>query len=172
MTPKYVFLIAPVILAISSLAVPRITDTHRGPAFSSTIMNLQASILTHSGQGAPGFNVGMASQLGTEIPVYIGGEVGMYLETVSPSYAIVPLLGQVYVQFATDATVHPLIGVLAGPVIATGGGDSAAAGLGMLFRPGINIDVGRTAALNLEARFGVIGSSFVIAPTIGAIVAI
>jgi hypothetical protein len=126
--------------------------------------------MTFSGNGLPGVNVGLSTRVSDKSPLYLGAELGFFMAMGTPSYDVLPLLGGLYYQFEPTAVVHPLLGVMAGPVITTGGGYSALR-LGALVRPGVNFELGKSVVINAEPRFGVVGSTFVFVPEIGAIFA-
>lgn len=157
--------------ASTALAAGGLRETAYGPDTAPTVMNVDAAIITGEGSALPGINIGAAARISDRAPLYLGAELGVFVATESPSYALFPLLGQLYYQFEPAAFVHPLLGVMAGPILSTGGG-VAAAQFGVLFRPGLNFELGDRAVLNLEPRFGVFGSSFVFIPQIGAVFAI
>jgi hypothetical protein len=142
--------------------------TTAGPDTAPNVATVAGAFLTNGGTSAPGFTAGMARRLDADTPLYYGAEAGLYVATGTPSYLVIPLLANVHYLFQLDSAVHPLVGVMAGPVFATGGGLSAAR-FGLLFRPGVNIELGRSVALNVEARFGVIGSAGVFQPQLGVI---
>jgi hypothetical protein len=141
-------------------------ETVRGPDESPTVINVDGSLVVGGGQALPGFDLGLSTRLASDAPLYIGADFGVYVSTASPSFALIPILGSLYYQFEPYSSVHPLLGVLVGPTISTGGGYSDV-NFEALVRPGLNIALGSTS-LNMEARFGVIGPNFVFAPQIGA----
>ncbi len=157
-----------IFLSFSAGAAERLVETVHGPDTARTVMNLDGAIMATDGQDAAGVNIGIAQRLEAATPLYIGAELGSFLTTGASTHVIFPLLGQAYYQLEFKSVVHPLIGVMAGPVISTGENDFTI-DLGAFIRPGMNIELGRKAVLNLETRLGVIGSTFVFMPQVGAI---
>ncbi len=143
-------------------------ETSRGPDTAPTVANIHAGIISGDGIAEAGIDLGIASRISDTAPLYLGANLGIFVATESPSYALIPLMLNLYYQFEPEAVIHPLLGVMAGPVLATGGGFSTVR-LGVLFRPGVNIELGKAAVLSLEPRFGVLGSRFVFIPQVGAI---
>lgn len=154
-----------------AFAAQTLRETAAGPDTAETVVNVDAAIITGEGAALPGVNLGVATRISNEAPLYLGGEFGAYISTGYSSYALFPFLASMYYQFEPHAVVHPLVGMMAGPVLATGGGVSTAR-FALMFRPGVNIELGKRAVLNLEPRFGVLGSDFVFAPQMGAVFAL
>ncbi len=147
-----------------------IRETTGGPDTAPLVLNVAAGLLTSGASASPGMVVGINSRITHRGPIYLGGEFGAYVVTRSPAYAMFPLLASGYVQFELSSGVHPLLGAMIGPVFSTSGGSSAQ--LEILFRPGLNFELGRNFVLNMEPRFGVMGSSFIFVPQLGVILAI
>ena len=159
------------LVAFSPAFGAELRETAGGPDTANTVVNLNGAILVSDGTAAPGVNVGINTRISEEAPLYAGAELGTFLATGNNSYAVLPFMGDIYYQFQPVAVVHPLVGIMAGPVLSTGGGFSTAR-LGLIFRPGLNFELGKRAALNVEPRFGVIGSEFVFIPQVGAVFAL
>lgn len=152
----------------SAFGANTLHETAGGPDTAETVLNTGGALMISDGTALPGATVGINTRIVDDAPLYAGAELGTFLATGSNTYALFPLMGDLYYQFQPVAVVHPLVGVMAGPVLSTGGGISTAR-LGLIFRPGINFELGRRAALNVEPRFGVIGSEFVFLPQVGAV---
>jgi hypothetical protein len=148
----------------------RLHESIHGPDESATVWNLDGAMIAGGGDVLPGIEIGLSTRILDSSPLYLGGELGMFLSADRPSYFMMPILASLYYQFEPYSSVHPLLGVLTGPNISTGGGYSTVS-FEFLFRPGINIALGRVS-LNLEPRFGVIGDNFVFAPQVGAVLAL
>ncbi len=145
-----------------------VSETTGGPDTSGRTVTVDAALLSSSGVTSPGVTAGMSWRHNADTPLYYGGEVGVYFNS-TPSSVTIPLLAQAYYLFEIDSAVHPLIGAMIGPVFSTGPGSSAE--FGLLFRPGVNVELGKSVALNAEARFGVIGGTGVFQPQLGVIFA-
>lgn len=148
-----------------------LVDTANGPDTASSVLNAEAGLLGNEGGALPGANVGVSTRISGSSPLYLGAELGFFVAAGTPSYGEFPLLGSLYYQFEPTKFIHPLLGVMAGPVISTGG-NQAAMSFGAFFRPGFNFELGERAVLNVEPRFGVVGSSLVFLPEIGVIIPI
>lgn len=167
---KSLFLIAALLASYASHVYGSnvLITTPGGPDTARTLFNSQAALLALDNSILGGLNFGINGRISNHNPLYLGAEAGAFISNTSPTYAILPLLGSLYYQFEPNEGVHPLLGVLAGPIIATGG-TVPAVRMGLFFRPGINFEISKSAVLNIEARFGVLGSSFVFAPALGVI---
>jgi hypothetical protein len=141
-------------------------ETATSPSEAATVMNIDVILGVSSGAQLPGVDVGIAARMGSR-PIYFGANFGILDHGSDPTYLLVPLLGSVYYQLEGQGNLHPLLGLMAGPVFTTGGGFDAVR-LGLLIRPGINLALGNIAAINFEPRFGLIGSSFAFLPQLGA----
>lgn len=141
-------------------------ETAASPSEAATVLNLDAILGVSSGAKLPGVDIGIAARLGSS-PVYLGADLGILDHGSDPTYVVAPLLGSLYYQLEARGPLHPLLGLMAGPVFTTGGGFDTTR-LGLLVRPGINLALGNIAAINLEPRFGLIGSSFSFLPQLGA----
>ena len=154
--------------ASAALGRSELIDTARGPDTAVTLVNAEGGIMAYDGGALPGVNVGITTRISDRSPLYMGAELGFFIATANPAYGEFPLLGSLYYQFEPARFVHPLLGVLAGPVISTGGNESTVR-FGAFFRPGVNFELGDRAVLNVEGRFGVVGSTFVFLPEAGVI---
>jgi len=159
-------------ILISASAIGRnLTTTFTAPSTAPTVLNLDGGMMIGGGDALPGAEIGISSRISDDMPLYLGAEFGAFLRGESPSYAVFPLMPTIYAQFQVSPRVRPILGVIAGPVISTGGGFSSVR-FGFFGRPGINFDLGRTASLKIETRFGVIGSTVIFLPEVGAVFAI
>jgi len=157
--------------ASAAFGASALRETANGPDTADSVLNVGGAILSSGGSALPGADVGISVRIADRSPLYAGAELGTFFSLGNASYGVFPILGSLYYQFEPVSALHPLLGAMAGPVFSTGGGVSAGR-LAVLFRPGFNIELGRRAAINIEPRFGVIGSSFVFIPQAGAIFAI
>ena len=155
-----------VLSIISATGFGAIYERVNGPDTAPAVINIDGAIAIFDNTALPGVDIGIAGRIASA-PLYLGGDLSLLFHAADPSFVIMPILGTLYYQFEPYGAVHPLLGVLAGPVISTGGGFSTVR-MGVLMRPGMNIEIGRTAALNIEPRFGVLGDAFVFAPQVGA----
>lgn len=151
-------------------AASSIKETSGGPDTAPLVMNVAGGILASGGSAFPGMVIGINARLAQQGPFYLGGELGAFLATGSPAYAMFPLLASGYFQFELSSGVHPSLGAMIGPVFSTASANSAQ--LEVLFRPGVNFELGRRFVINLEPRFGVMGSSFIFVPQLGVIFAL
>jgi hypothetical protein len=165
--PRSIWIVGLVLaLAGPSGAASEQEETATSPSEAATVLNLDAILGVSSGDKLPGVDIGIAARLGSS-PVYLGADLGILDHGSDPTYVVAPILGSLYYQLAAQGPLHPLLGLMAGPVFTTGGGFDAAR-LGLLVRPGVNLALGNIAAVNLELRFGLIGSSFAFLPQLGA----
>ncbi len=148
-----------------------LSETSVGPDSASYTATVDGAILSSNGTAAPGITASLAKRNDVDTPLYYGAEMGLYLQSSSLSYMVIPVMAHAFYLFEFDAPIHPLIGIIAGPVFTTGGGISAVR-MGLLFRPGINVELGERAALNFEVRFGAFGSTSVAQPQLGVVFAI
>lgn len=139
---------------------------------SPYMMDVNAGILSGGGAALPGINAQVRGRLNTDAPLYLGGELGMFIYSNDFSSGVVlPIMGSFSTEFLTNTDVHPTLGVSVGPVISSGSSYTTAR-LAMLFNPGVHIHLDSTMDLNILARLGVIGSPFVALPQIGILFAI
>jgi len=135
------------------------------------LMDVGAGVLVGGGDALPGLDVRVKARLDSATPLYLGAETGVFIFSGAGSGAIIPLLGTFSTQFSLTNRVHPVIGISAGPALATGGGYSTAR-FAFLLDPGFIVDLQKNMALNVLVRFGAVGSSFVVLPQAGLLFAI
>jgi len=148
-----------------------VSTTFASPDSASYTATVAGAILSSGSSALPGVTANFAKRNDADTPFYYGAEMGLYLQTSSLAYLVIPVLAHADYLFEFDAPIHPLVGVLAGPVFTTGGGINAVR-MGLMFRPGLNVDVGERADINFEVRFGVLGTSTVVQPQLGAVFAL
>lgn len=161
------FVAAALVLTSSAHAL---TASSEEPIFRTApiLMDVNAGVLVGGGDALPGMNASVKARLNTDVPLYLGAETGLFFFSGG---AVIPILGTLSTEFTASRDIHPVVGVSVGPSLATGGGYSTAR-FTLLFNPGIYVDLSRNMALNVLARFGVIGSTFVALPQLGLIFAI
>lgn len=147
------------------------TTTTVGPDNSDYTATLDGAILSSGGTAIPGVTASFAKRLDLSTPLYYGAEMGLFFQTSSPTYLVIPVLAHASYLFELESPVHPYVGVAAGPAFATGGGLSAVR-LELMFRPGLNVELGSGVALNGEFRFGLLGTLSVVQPQLGVVLAI
>lgn len=131
-----------------------------------TLLAVKTGFIVGDGEALPGVNAQVVGRLNTEFPFYGGAEMGMFIYSeTGASAAVIPVLGTIFTEFEASRTIHPTLGVSAGPAFSTGAGLSAAR-FSLLFDPGIHFALGG-ADLLAQVRFGVLGSTFVALPQLG-----
>ena len=130
-------------------------------------LDLAAGVAVFNGTSMPGFNVGLYTRLIKTTPVYFGLETSAFFDTVGTQSALVPVLAGTYVEFEISNKVKSTLGLLAGPTFANNSVSGNFTAFSLLFRPGVNFSLAQNVGLDLQARFGVIGSSFVCIPQLG-----
>lgn len=150
------------------LAAPATTHTtSTNVVLAPYYLDANAGVLVGGGDGLPGVDVRLNGRLNTEVPLYFGGEVGLFFfSNYAASGAVIPILGNLTTVFNSNRRIRPLLGASVGPVISTGSGYSTAR-FALLINPGVNFDLSREFSMNVLARFGVIGSTFVALPEVG-----
>lgn len=147
--------------------------THRADVgiTAPVVMDVSAGMIVGGGSALPGVSAQVAANLKTDFPLYVGGELGLFFLTGNySSGAVIPILGKVYTPIAISPRATFRAGLSAGPFIATTSGYSDA-GFAFLFDPALIFGLG-SVDLALQARFGVVGGTFVAIPEIGLTFAI
>ncbi len=134
------------------------------------IMDLDAGVMLGSGITAPGIDMMIHARLNTDIRMFLGGEVGLFLQTSGGTNLIIPVLANYTMEFDTTPTFHPTIGASVGVSFLTGGGSTAS--FTFLANPGARFDIGQNSELDVKFRLGVISSTFVVIPQVGLAFAI
>ena len=134
-----------------------------------TVMNLGAGFLIGGGAASPGVGIGFHTHLTNSAPVYLGLDTGSYFHT-SPFAWIIPLMPTIKYLFFGNAMLVPTLGLSMGPVF--GLGDFNSISFGMLFKPGVQMNINRQLDIFFEPRFGVVGSTFIFDPEISAVFSI
>lgn len=131
-----------------------------------TLLGMKAGMIVGGGDALPGVEAQVVGRLNTDIPLYAGAEFGVYFyHSTGNSAAVMPIMGTVFTVFSASSTVHPTIGMSAGPALTTGAGFDTARFM-LLFDPGVNLALGGMD-LVAQMRFGVLGSTFIAAPQLG-----
>lgn len=160
-------------LFVAQMGLSAVSTSHTSvmqPGYP-TLLGLKAGMMVGDGDALPGIEAQIVGKLNTEVPLYAGAETGLYFYSGAGESAVVfPILGTIYTQFTANASIHPTLGMSAGPAITTGAGFNTARFM-LLFNPGINFALGGMD-LALLARFGVLGSSFIVAPQMGLVLPI
>jgi hypothetical protein len=113
---------------------------------------------------APGVNIQIAGRPVKDVPLNVTADMGTFFYGAAgfTSGVILPILfGMEYEFTVNGSNIRPLLGVNFGPVISNG------FAFGVLFRPGLNVGIGKGIFLNFEARMGAIASNFVFVPQFG-----
>jgi len=153
-----------------------LTASSEEPIFRNApiLMDINAGLLVGGGDAMPGIDAAVRGRLNSDVdlPLFLGAETGLFFfSSAGTSGAVVPILATLSTEFGATRNVHPVVGISAGPTLATGGGFSTAR-FTLLVNPGIYVDLNRSMALNLLVRLGVMGSTFVALPQVGLIFAI
>jgi hypothetical protein len=143
-------------------------STTGGPDTSSTVATVDGALMTGGGSATPGLTAGWNWRHNDDTSLYYGADVGVFIDTGTPSFAVIPVMANAYYLFQADSPVHPLLGAMVGPVFSTGGAVSTVR-LGLMVRPGVNIELGKSVALNAEARFGILDGAGIFQPQLGVI---
>jgi hypothetical protein len=131
-------------------------------------MDIATGIAVMNGVSMPGLNFGLYTRLIKQTPVYFGIETSAFFDTVGQTGALVPVLAGTYVEFELSPKVKPTLGVLTGPAfVVNSTAPSNHTTYALLLRPGMDFVLAKNVGLNLQSRFGVIGSSFVVIPQLG-----
>lgn len=132
----------------------------------TTPLDLGAGFILSQGSTYPGLDVQLATRISSELPVYAGGEFGLFFNS-GPGYTntVVPILGTIFAKFHASRRVHPMFGVSAGPSIASGFGRTNVS-FGLLMNPGVRFSLGRTTELVTQVRLGVLDAAFVVLPQV------
>lgn len=131
-----------------------------GPSFYITP---SPGVIIGGGTGLPGFNVQFGAKVVRRLPLHVTVEAGPYFYSGVYGFrlAVPVLFGADYEIHLARSPVSFIAGVNFGPVI------SSVVTFGMLFRPGINVNIDRGLDFNFEPRFGVLDGYFVFVPQLG-----
>lgn len=140
------------------------TDTIRTYDSPAVFLTVAPAVLVMEGDGLPGLNFQLSTRIVRDVPLYLTADVGPFFHNTSYTFrVVVPILfGMDYQVEIAGSAVKPIFGVNLGPVV------GSRVVFGMLFRPGVNIAIGRNISLNFEPRLGVIANSFAFMPQFGA----
>jgi len=135
----------------------------RQPA-AIAFLTVAPSIAVVEGIGLPGLNLQLAGRPVSAVPLNLTADIGPYFYTGSQVFRVaVPILFGMDYEFLMPGTkLRPFFGVNLGPVV------GSRVVFAMLFRPGLNFDIGHGIALNFEPRLGVIAAAFAFVPQFGA----
>jgi hypothetical protein len=132
------------------------------------VLDLGAGMVMASRLPMPGVNIQIAARLNTSVRLYAGGELGLFIYPMfGASNVFIPILGTVFSEVDISDKVHPTMGISTGPTLSLGG-EYSYAQFAFLLNPGVRISLKQNMDLNLLARFGMIGSQFVVIPQLGA----
>ncbi len=159
------FFFAFVFLPITTVRANTLSDSfHTTP---NTPLDLNAGIIVGGLSALPGIDATVAFRLHTDFPLYVGGQLGFFMLTATNTSGVeIPILGTLYTPMEISRRASLRMGVSTGPVIAAGNGVSSAQ-FAALLDPALLFAIGDGLALNVQARFGVIGSTFVVLPQVG-----
>ncbi len=146
---------------------------------SQTRVPLSLGIPLFSGLAGVALHAGMDFKVSRSLPLFIGFETGLdilgnryyytdhYTYYGDSSNINIPLLVSALFRFELPRvpTLHPYAGIVAGPYLVLNNGTGITFE-GML-RPGISWTFAKGMDLHGEPRFGIIGSRFVVQPTVG-----
>lgn len=168
------FSVQMIVLAVITSFGSAYAATSRATVYSNApwIMDISGGMIVGGGEAAPGVDVQVAGNLKTDFPIYLGAEVGLFFTTGRySSAAVIPMLAKIYTPIALTNAATFRVGGSMGPVIATNGSYNGA-GFALLIDPVLVLNIGRTVDLAMQARFGVMGGSFVVMPEFGLTFAI
>ena len=132
------------------------------------LVNLHSGLWIESSQALPGIGVGvqgMADQVNNLVPLHLGGELGVF---GNRSASIISALFSVYYEFSDQGRVHPHIGVLFGPVFATGSNLSPRRA-SFFLKSGFTYDLSKNVALSANLHLGIAEATLVTTPLFGAV---
>ncbi len=135
----------------------------------------------YNGNTGWGLTTGIGTRLTEESPIFVGVDLGFNFWSANSSLTStslratgISLLPTISYGFEISGlkSVRPYMGLALGPMLNIEsrtelGVDSSGSRVQfvLLLRPGVNIGISDQLSLNLEPKFGVIASSFVILPT-------
>ncbi len=136
------------------------------------VMDVSGGMIIGGGEALPGADIQIAGNLKADFPLYLGGELGLFFTTGRySSGAVIPILAKIYTPVRISPRAYFRIGGSMGPVIATSSGYSGA-GFAFLIDPAIIFGLSGRTDLSAQARFGVMGGTFVAMPQLGLTFAI
>ena len=149
--------------AASRTAIVERTTTSRTtvPLYATA----DAAMMVGGGSAYPGFGIGVHAKVENTVPLFAGVDTGSFLYTSGDFGMMFPLLASAHTRIQATEKLFPVVGVALGPVFSTTGKTVT---FGMFFKPGLNVVLNKTVELNAEPRLGLIDSTFVFAPHVGA----
>jgi len=156
-----------IVVAVALLFAGQVAHAERYHVIrGGTVMNLGAGFLIGGGAASPGVGIGFSTHISRTAPVYLGIDTGSYFHT-SPFAWIIPIMPTIKYLFFGNTALVPTLGLSLGPVF--GIGDYNSVSFGMLFKPGVQININRQLDFFFEPRLGVIGSIFTFDPELSAV---
>lgn len=143
---------------------------------------IQVPVISSNAYFGP--SIGVELRVNRHVPLYVGFETGAYFHIEdsssnnynSSSYYIPLLLTTTY-RFDLGGSIHPIIGLQAGPALMYSASFSTftygysrsqqTTRFQAMLRTGVEFDISARTHLSIEPRIGVIGGYFIVAPTIG-----
>jgi hypothetical protein len=129
------------------------------------IMDLDAGLLLATGTTAPGVDVHVAKRLNTDMPLFLGGELGLFLQTSGSTSLLIPVLATFGTEFDVSPTFHPTLGLGTGVTFGTATGSGVQ--FTFLVTPGARFDINSSNELNVGVRLGSMGGTFIVIPQVG-----
>lgn len=146
------------------------TGTYATGRVANTVLGVGPALHINGdvkGKALPGMNFTAVTTAAPGVPLYVGVDAGFFFNNDPKFNGVLPVLGTMYYEFPTGASVRPVLGVCAGPVFGLGDNQDSAR-FSMLIKPALNIHMAETVGLSIESKVGVIGSTFVYLPQISA----
>lgn len=148
----------------------RATETVRSSGSKSLYLSLAAAlaVIPQSGETAAGIDYTIVTQVAPS--VYLGGDFGLHLWGAADKgtnnvtgLELLPTL--IYMFGNADRVFQPYLGGAAGPYIRMS--SDTVVQFALLARPGANLSLSRNVGVNLEAKFGQLGTEFFFQPQAG-----
>lgn len=137
-------------------------------------LSVSPGLLVGSGITAFNMDINAVTRVTHDLPIYVGLDTGLmfYSAGVAPfsaTFVGVPLMATGIYKFhiPTNPTIHPYAGLAMGIHLSFSSLSNRVL-FEMLFRPGVSFDVAKNISLGVETRFGILESSFVFNPQVGA----